>query len=120
MDRTTKEIIVERLNHLMRVTPEIDTLTKLSEKSGVGYGTIQRLMSNSESDITIQKVEKIAECFGLSFDELVARPGTVKGLDDEELSLLMAYRSLDKKDRDEVRFFTSSKSLINKMKSQGS
>ena len=68
--------MAERLDHLMRVTPSLDTLKKISAKAEVGYGTVRRIKKADDTDVSISNVEKIAACFGLSVIEFISQPAS--------------------------------------------
>ena len=34
MEQATRRLIIDRLRHLMRVNPDVDTIKKLAERSG--------------------------------------------------------------------------------------
>lgn len=72
MDQT--KLVAENLNRWMGETPGLDTLLKVSAKSGVGYGTVRRIKLG-EGNPTYQNLEKIARAFGRSADDLLRRPG---------------------------------------------
>lgn len=66
-------IISANLRDWMAETPALDTFKKLSAKSGVGFGTVQRA-KNGDGNITVEKLEAIAAVFGRTAAELVT-PG---------------------------------------------
>jgi transcriptional regulator with XRE-family HTH domain len=63
-------IISANLRDWMAETPALDTFKKLSAKSGVGFGTVQRA-KNGDGNITVEKLEAIAAVFGRTAAELV-------------------------------------------------
>lgn len=115
MTKPIKQIMAERLDHLMRVNPSLDTLKKISAKAAVGYGTVRRIKKADDTDVSISNVEKIAACFGLSLIEFISEPGHAGGLDVAESVLIQKFRSLSTKDQSEVMFFASSKAAINQV-----
>lgn len=46
---------------------------KLAEKSGLSYNTITKIEQGAATLLTIQTIIKIADAFGISIDELIAR-----------------------------------------------
>lgn len=63
-------IISANLTSWMAETPALDTFKKLSAKSGVGFGTVQRA-KNGDGNITVEKLDMIAAVFGRTAAELV-------------------------------------------------
>lgn len=115
--KSVKQIMAERLNHLMRMTPALDTLKKIEAKSGVSYGSVRRVRVADEVDVAISQLEKIANAFGLSLTEFMSDPDDSNGLSADEIVLLQKFRELDdKKDRDEVLFLVSNKVAFSRMK----
>lgn len=66
-------IISTNLTAWMDSHPSLNTLKKLSAKSGVGFGTVQRV-SNGNGNPTISNLESIAGAFGKSAIELLSPP----------------------------------------------
>lgn len=64
--------IANRLVELMEKTDGLETLTSLAEKSGVSYGTIQRMRSASDVSQSIENVSKVASAFGLTVSEFMS------------------------------------------------
>lgn len=62
--------ISENLADWMARTPALDTFKKLSAKSGVGFGTVQRA-KNGDGNITVEKLTAIAAAFGRTPAELL-------------------------------------------------
>ncbi len=62
--------ISENLSDWMARTPTLDTFKKLSAKSGVGFGTVQRA-KNGDGNITVDKLTAIAAAFGRTPAELL-------------------------------------------------
>lgn len=116
MGKTTKENIADRLEYLMRVNPDLSTNQKIEDRSGVSKNTVRRLRMREEVDVSLANTEAVANAFGLSLAEFVSAPGQNNGLDADELVLIHKYRQLSqKKDKDEVLFFASSKAAIKKL-----
>lgn len=63
-------IISKNLTAWMTATPSLDTFKKLSAKSGVGFGTVQRA-KNGDGNITADKLTAIAAAFGRTPAELM-------------------------------------------------
>lgn len=120
MKKPIKQIMSERLDYLMRVNPSLETLQKLADKSGVGYGTVRRVKSADAVDVSLENIAQIADAFNLSVAEFLSEPGTAGGLDSEESVLIQKFRTLSQKDKTEVMFFASSKAAINKVMSESS
>lgn len=115
--KPVKQIMAERMEHLMRMTPALDTLKKVEAKSGVSYGSVRRVRVADEVDVSISQLEKIAHAFGLSLTEFMSDPGSNNGMSADEIILLQKFRELDdKKDRDEVLFLVSNKVAFSRMK----
>lgn len=89
---TIIEIIAANLTAWMSRTPGLDTIAKLADRSGVGFGTVRR-MKNGESNPTVQNLEDVAQAFGRSAIDLmtptdgamlpVREPATIYQLADE-------------------------------------
>ena len=109
--------MAERMDHLMRMNPALDTLKKIEAKSGVSYGSVRRVRVADEVDVAISQLEKIANAFGLSLIEFMSDPNTDGGLSTDEILLLQKFRELeDPKDKNEVLFIVSNKVAFSKMK----
>lgn len=65
--------IAENLNAWMAANPALDTIKKVSAKSHVGFGTVQRAR-NGDGNTTIQNLEAIAAAFRRSVDDLIRSP----------------------------------------------
>lgn len=72
------KIISDNLTDWMAATPSLDTFKKVSAKSGVGFGTVQRA-KNGDGNITVEKLTAIAAAFGRQPAELMTQPS--KALD---------------------------------------
>lgn len=57
----------------MQATPSLDTLKKVSAKSDVGFGTVQRA-KNGDGNITVANLAAIAQAFGRKPEELLVPP----------------------------------------------
>lgn len=64
-------IISTNLTVWMENHPSLNTLKKISAKSGVGFGTVQRV-SNGNGNPTISNLEAIAGAFGKTAIELIS------------------------------------------------
>jgi len=116
MGKTTRQNIADRLDYLIKVSPDLSTNVKVAARARVGENTVRRLRLNEDIDVSISNVEAVAQAFGISLAEFVSPPGRNNGLDADELVLLHKYRQLDqRKDKDEVLFFASSKAAIRRL-----
>lgn len=68
-----KQTIAANLAAWMADSPSLDTLKKLSARSGVSYGTIQRAR-NAEANLTIENLCGLADAFGRSVADLITTP----------------------------------------------
>lgn len=68
MDITT--IVAANLNAWMDGNPSLNTSKKLSARSGVGFGTVQRAR-NGDGNTTIKNLAAIARAFGRSTEDLI-------------------------------------------------
>lgn len=66
-------VIAENLTAWMDSTPSLDTLKKLSARSKIGFGTVQRA-KNGDGNITAKSIAAIAESFGRTAAELMTPP----------------------------------------------
>ena len=66
-------IIAANLAAWMQATPALDTIKKVSAKSTVGFGTVQRAR-NGDGNTTIQNLELIARAFKRRTEDLLAPP----------------------------------------------
>ena len=115
MANTVKKTMSERLTHLMRVTPDLDTLQKVADHSGVSYGTVRRIKVGDDVNVSISNAEEVAHCFGLTLIEFISNPGEGFVLSPDEFSLLQQFKQMSDKDRTEILFYVSSKVAITKM-----
>jgi transcriptional regulator with XRE-family HTH domain len=65
-----RETAARNLARLME-SSRLDTLQKVADKSGVGYGTVRRVKL-ADVSVTIDNLEAIAAAFGLSLVEFLA------------------------------------------------
>lgn len=63
--------VADNLRAWMDATPGMESMHKVAEKAGCGYGTVQRVLTGS-ANITLENLEKIASAFGRSVAELVS------------------------------------------------
>lgn len=84
----TKAISVN-LSAWMEGTPGLDTIKKLSAKSHVGFGTVQRA-KNGDGNITVQNLEAIARAFGRHATDLIAHPANPYAASASERQPLIA------------------------------
>lgn len=68
-----RQIIAQNLTAWMDGTPALSTLKKLSTKSKIGFGTVQRV-KNAEGNLTVQNLEAIAQAFGRQALDLLRAP----------------------------------------------
>ena len=76
MDNRAMEIsaiIAANLAAWMQAAPGLDTIKKVSARSGVGFGTVQRAR-NGDGNTTIQNLELIAKAFKRRPEDLLAPP----------------------------------------------
>lgn len=120
MANELRKLISDRLSHLMRTNPALDTLEKVVEKSGVSYGTVQRIKKGDGSEPAMSKIEDVAKCFGLTLQEFISQPG-VSGVEltPEEFSLIQTFRKLPDKDKSEVVFYANTRELVSSGKIKG-
>lgn len=65
--------IARNLSNWMKSNSNLDTLEKVSEKSGVGFGTVRR-SKNGDGNPTLESLEAIASVFGRPIEDLLAAP----------------------------------------------
>lgn len=65
-----KLVVAQNLSRLMDQSQTLDTIKKLSSRSGVGYGTIRRA-KNGDGNTTIENLVEIAKAFGLKASDLL-------------------------------------------------
>lgn len=112
-----EQILAKNVTALMQRTPDLETIDKLSARSGVGRGTVDRI-KKGEVSTKVETVEKLAIAFGVAPVQLLVDhgdpatanfkdPGPVEGptltqlqwLSDEEAQLLRIFRELAPGDR---------------------
>jgi transcriptional regulator with XRE-family HTH domain len=116
MKKTTMKleaILAQNISQLMESTPGLDTIEKVSIRSGVSRGTVDRVRK-AEVSTKIETVEMLAAAFGVSPLELLKQSGTDAASNDpaparaeytlhwadaKEDALLTAYRSTDDEGR---------------------
>ena len=99
MSERTKRNMSERLKHLMRETPGLDTLEKVAERSGVSYGTVRRIKTAAENDVQIGHAEAVAKAFRLSLIDFVADFDAQTEIRADERELIENLRCLQEDDR---------------------
>lgn len=62
--------IASNLNEWRRASKDLSTLRKISARSHVGYGTLQRAI-NGEGNLTIKNLVQIAQAFGRPVEDLL-------------------------------------------------
>lgn len=67
------KIIAANLGAWMEANPALDTMKKLASRSGVGFGTVQRI-KNGEGNITAKNMALLAAAFGRHPAELMTAP----------------------------------------------
>lgn len=65
--------IAANLSAWMAGTPSLDTIKKVASRSGVGFGTVQRVR-NGNGNPTITNLGDIARAFGRRVEDLIAEP----------------------------------------------
>jgi transcriptional regulator with XRE-family HTH domain len=113
-----EQILAKNLTALMARMPDVETIDKLSSRSGVGRGTVDRI-KKGEVSTKIETVEKLAAALGVEPVQLLtenldatiatttANIGPVDGpeltylqwITDQEAALLKVFRDLEKPDR---------------------
>lgn len=101
MDIST--VIAKNLSAWMAATPSLDTIKKVSDKSKVGFGTVQRA-KNGDGNITVANLLSIARAFGRLPEELLADPATMgvsedRGTYGDTDRLRLAYAQADQESR---------------------
>lgn len=92
-----REHLARRLRELMDSRPDLDTQTKVANRSGVGQSTIQRLLAQEQS-ATIDMLDKIAAPFGLKPWELLLP-------DMADAKLVRAFGKLAESDKNRILAF---------------
>lgn len=120
MKKTMKleEILAQNLTRLMATTTGVDTIDKVSAKSGVGRGTVDRV-KKAEVSTKIETVEALASAFGVTPIDLLtsqdaiakartaeplARPSAqMQWVSEDEAQLLSDFRTTDDEGRDTIK-----------------
>jgi len=63
--------IAKNLNSWMASSPSLDTIKKVSARSGVGFGTVQRV-KNGDGNPTVNNLADIAKAFGKKLEDILA------------------------------------------------
>lgn len=72
----------------MEGDPKLDTIKKVSARSGVGFGTVQRI-KNGNGNPTITNLVDVAKAFGRTIEDLLKQPD---GYATSDLSTLISTR----------------------------
>lgn len=64
------ETIAATLTRWMEENPGLDTIKKVSERSGVGFGTVRRT-KNGDGNITVKNLQAIAKAFHRPVESLL-------------------------------------------------
>ena len=73
----SRTLIAANLTAWMGDSPGLDTCKKVAEKSGVGFGTVQRA-KNGDGNITVEKLTAIASAFRRHPAELMIPTAAIK------------------------------------------
>lgn len=65
-----KMIVSRNLSRLMTNSQTLDTVKKVSARSGVGFGTVRRA-KNGDGNITVENLSAIARAFGVDISYMV-------------------------------------------------
>ena len=66
-----KLIVAQNLSRLMSQSQTLDTVKKVSARSGVGFGTVRRA-KNGDGNITVDNLSAIAKAFGVDISYMVS------------------------------------------------
>lgn len=95
-----RKLLARRLRDLMDSRPDLDTQTKVAQRSGVGQSTIQRLLA-CEQAATVDMLAKISKAFGMKPDEMLIEDlrdaqlmRTFSRLSDPDKARLQAFMDL--------------------------
>lgn len=69
-----KQIIAQNLSRLIDQSPVLDTVEKVSSRSGVGFGTVRRARK-AQGNITVVNLDGVARAFGVDVAYLVTNHG---------------------------------------------
>jgi transcriptional regulator with XRE-family HTH domain len=83
-------VIAANLSRWMLDNPNLNTLKKVSARSGVGFGTVRRC-KNAEGNPTIANLVDIARAFGKSLDDLLRLPDGTTRLMTSEVAPAVTY-----------------------------
>lgn len=86
-----RQTLAKRLRELMDLRPDLDTQTKVANKSGLGQSTVQRILNDQQSP-TVDVVESLAKAFGVSPIELIIE-------NRNDVKLLAALSKLDEQEK---------------------
>jgi transcriptional regulator with XRE-family HTH domain len=81
---TQADTIAKNLSAWMESNPSLDTLKKVATRSGVGFGTVQRI-KNGEGNPTRKSLEGVAKAFGRTAEDLL-RQNVVAGVNSVDAS----------------------------------
>lgn len=104
MDRP-RDILGSKLVLLMSANAELDTIQKLSARSGVSKGVVERMIK-AEVNTGIDHLAGIAKAFGLPISELLTPTSTsvlprqMTELNGIEGQLITMFRALDPEEQD--------------------
>ncbi len=71
---TQADTIANNLIAWMESNPSLETIKKVAARSGVGFGTVQRI-KNGEGNPTRKSLEGVAKAFGRTAEDLLRRDG---------------------------------------------
>ena len=69
-----KLVVAQNLGKLMSDSQSLDTVKKVSARSGVGFGTVRRAR-NGDGNTTVENIAAIAKAFGVKACDLLSEPG---------------------------------------------
>lgn len=111
--------IAENLSTWMKNHPGLDTIKKLSSKSGVGFGTVRRAR-NGDGNITVQNLEAIASAFGRRATDLITTPKSFYSTDTSNSPLIASDNiALFSKPDTQSAYMKELLSLVDSMNDQG-
>jgi len=98
------EILAENLTKLMAENEYLDTLVKLAEKSGLGYGTVERVKKATVAT-SIDNVEAIARAFNVTVAALLSKNMEVDSvnLSSDVYDVVDAMRDIDRNGQAKMR-----------------
>lgn len=80
-----KLIVAQNLSRLMSQSQTLDTVKKVSARSGVGFGTVRRA-KNGDGNITVDNLSAIAKAFGVDISYMVST-GTASDSSDSVIKI---------------------------------